>query len=73
MELSSPKKLNKTFLNSIAPQKINKTFYTINKTPVGETGYLSNFHYLLAAEASSFLIYPLSQTQLVRTLLVPYY
>ena len=73
MELSSLKKLNKTFLNFIAPKKLNKNFYTIDKTTVGETGYLSNFHYLLAAEASSFLIYPLSQTQSIRTLLVPYY
>ena len=41
MELSSPKKL------------LIKFFYTLNKTPLGETGYLSNLYYLLAAQASS--------------------
>ena len=35
MELSSPKKLN-------------KTFYTLDETPLGETGHLSNLYYLLA-------------------------
>ena len=51
----------------------NKTFYTLNKTPLGETGCLSIFFYLLAAQTSSFLIHPLSQTQSVRAPLVPYY
>ena len=32
MELSSPKKLHKTFLNFIAPENLNKTFYTLSKT-----------------------------------------
>ena len=32
-----------------------------NKTPVGETGCLSNLYYLLAAQASSFLIHCLFQ------------
>ena len=44
MELSSPIKL----------------FYALNKTPLGETGCLSNLYYLLAAQASSSLIHPLS-------------
>ena len=57
MELSSPIKL----------------FYALNKTPLGETVYLSNLYYLLAAQASSSLIHPLSQTQSVRTSLVPYH
>ena len=47
-----------------------KHFYTLNKTPLGETGCLSNLYYLLAFQASSFLIHPLSQTQSVRTPLV---
>ena len=32
-----------------------------NKTPVGETGCLSNLYYLLAAQAPSFLIHSLFQ------------
>ena len=32
----------------------------LNKIPLGETGRLSNLYYLLAAQASSFLIHPLS-------------
>ena len=43
MELSSHKKLNKI-----------KLFYTLNKTPLGETGCLSNIYYLLASQSSSF-------------------
>ena len=35
-----------------------KLFYTLNKTPLGETGWLRNLYYLLAAQASRFLIYP---------------
>ena len=42
MELSCPKKL----------------FYILNKTCLGENGCLSNLCYLLAAEASRFLINP---------------
>ena len=42
MELSSPKKL------------LTKLFYTLNKTPLGETGRSSSIYYLLAAQASSF-------------------
>ena len=34
-----------------------KLFDTLNKTPLGETGCLSTFYYLLAAQASSFLIH----------------
>ena len=34
---------------------------------------MSNIYYLLAAQASSFLTLPLSQTQSVRTNFVPYY
>ena len=50
MEFSSPCPL---------PPKKNsiKLFYTLNKTPLGETGCLINFYYLLAAQASSFLIH----------------
>ena len=54
MELSCPKKLNKTFLNFLAPQK--RFILTLDKTPLGETGCLSSLYYLLAAQASSFLI-----------------
>ena len=54
MELSSPKKL----------------FYTLNITPSGESGCLSNLYYLLAAQASSFLIHFLSRRQSVRPHLV---
>ena len=35
-----------------------KLFYTLNKTPIGETGCLSSLYYLLAAQAPSFLIHP---------------
>ena len=50
MELSTP------------PKKLNKSFFcTLNKTPLGETGCLSNLYYLLAAQSSTFLIYPISQ------------
>ena len=50
MELSCPKKLNKTFLKFLAPKKLNKT-------SLGETGWLNNLYYLLAAQALSFLIH----------------
>ena len=50
MELSGPKKLNKTCL--------------------GESGCLSNLYYLLAAQASNFLICSLSRTQSIRPHLV---
>ena len=48
------KKLHKTFLNFLAPRQLNKTFsiLTLYKTPLGETGCLSNLYYLLAAQAS---------------------
>ena len=51
MELSStppPPKKNKN---------LTKLFYTLNKTPLGKTGCLSNLYYLLDAQASSFLIH----------------
>ena len=35
--------------------------FNLNKTPLGETGCLSNPYFLLVAQASSFLIHPLSQ------------
>ena len=64
--------------NTPTPQKkkiiiiiILKLFFTLNKTPLGETGYLVNFYYLLAGQVSSFLIQPLYQTQSVGTPLVP--
>ena len=33
-----------------------KILYTLNKTPLGETGCLSNLYYLLVAQPSNFLI-----------------
>ena len=39
------------------PSSSKKLFYTLNKTPLGETGCLSNLYYLLAAQKSSFLIH----------------
>ena len=52
MELSCPKKeLNKTFQNFLPSKKLNKT-------PLGTTGCLSNLYYLLAAQASSFPLFP---------------
>ena len=59
MELSYPKK------------NLIKLFHTLDKTPLGETACLSNLYYLLAAQASSFSIHSLFQTQSVRTPLVP--
>ena len=64
---SLSKKHNKIFLNFIAPpppplpsplkkKNVIKPFYTLNKTPLGETRYLSNLYYLLAAQAYSCLI-----------------
>ena len=67
------KKLNKTFKSFITPKKLIKLFYTLNKTPLGQTGYLSNLYYLLAAENPVFLIQSLSRTQSVKTPLVPYH
>ena len=40
------------------PKNLIKLFYTLNKTPIGETGCLSSLYYLLAAQAPSFLIHP---------------
>ena len=41
----------------LPPKKdLIKLFYTLNKNPLGETGCLTNLHYLLAAQASGFLI-----------------
>ena len=51
-------KLNKTFLNFLAPKNLKKIFYKLDKTPLGETGCLSNLYFLLAAQGSSFLIHP---------------
>ena len=39
---------NGTFLS---PKNLMKPFYTLNKTPLGETGCSSNLYYLLAAQA----------------------
>ena len=36
---------------------LNKTFYTLDKTPLGETKCLNNLHYILTAQVSSFLIH----------------
>ena len=59
--------------NFLAQKNLIKLFNTIYKTPLGETGCFSSLYYLLAAQASSFLIHPLSQTQSVRTTLVLYH
>ena len=59
MELSSPKNLI-------------KPFYTLNKTPLGETGCLSHLYYLLPAHAPCFLIDP-GFPNIVRTVLLPYH
>ena len=56
---------NKTFSNFIVTQKklvkllytLYKPFDTLNKTPSGETGCLSNIYYLLGAQTSSYLIH----------------
>ena len=37
-----------------SPKTYLTIFYTLNKTPLGETGRLSNNYYLLAAQASIF-------------------
>ena len=57
MEHSCPPK-NLIFLNLLAPKNLINLFYTLGKTSLGETGCLSNLYYLLAAQASSFLIHP---------------
>ena len=44
------------------PEKLNKRFYTLNKTPLGETGCLSSLYYLLAAQVYSLLIHPFPNT-----------
>ena len=49
--------------NFPAPENLMKLFYNLKKTPVGETGCLSNLYYLLDAEASSFLIHVLRFTR----------
>ena len=35
-----PKKLNKTFKNFLASKNVIQIFYILNKTPLGDTGYL---------------------------------
>ena len=57
MELSCPKKPNKTFSNFLTLKNLIKRFYTFDKTLFGETGGLSSIYYLLATQASSFLIH----------------
>ena len=59
--------------NFLALKNLIKLFHTIYKTPLGETGCFSSLYNLLAAQASSFLIHPPSQTQSVRTILVLYH
>ena len=58
-----PKEMIKLF-KTFSPQKtFIKLFYNLNKTPLGETGCSSNLYYLLATQASSFLIhYPFPNT-----------
>ena len=67
MELSyisgngKPKKLVNTYPEKFIFQEIelscSKKLNTLNKTPLGETGCLSNLYYLLVAQASNFLIH----------------
>ena len=45
-------KPSEKFFKLSSLKKLNKTSYTLNKTPLGETGCLSNLYYLLAAQAS---------------------
>ena len=45
------KNLNKTFLIFLASRNLIKLFYTLDKTPLGKTGCLSNLYYLLAGQA----------------------
>ena len=47
----------KKLKNFLVSKNLIKTFYTLDKTPLGETGCLSNLYYLLAAQSSSFLIH----------------
>ena len=47
-------------------KKLIKRFNTLKKTPLEESGSLSTFYYLLAAQASTFLIHTSSQTESVR-------
>ena len=48
-------KQSKTKLNEIKQNNNKiKLFYTLGKTPLGETGCLRNLYYLLTAQASSF-------------------
>ena len=62
-------------IEHLAPKHLIKLFYTLNKTPLRETGFLSNLYHLRAIQASSFLTHrsPLSRTESVRTHLVPYH
>ena len=48
IELSLPPK---NFLKLSSPQNLIKCFNSLDKTPLGETGCLSNLYYLLAAQA----------------------
>ena len=54
MELSN----NSSYFRKRNFLALKKLFYTLNKTPLGETGCLSNLYYFLAPQASSFLIHP---------------
>ena len=51
------KKLNKNFLKFLAAKNLIKLFYTLDKTPLGETGYLGNLYYLLATQPSGVSIH----------------
>ena len=57
IELSCSKKLNETFLNFLFSIKVIEIFYTQNKTLLGKTTHSSNLYYLLAPQASRFLIH----------------
>ena len=58
LEKKKKKTAMKIFFIIQAQKKLIKIFYALNKTyalsksPLGETGYLSNLYYLLASQAS---------------------
>lgn len=60
--------------NFPVPEKnVIKTFRTLNKTPLGEIGCLSNLYHLLAAQHWAVWFTSLSQIQSVRIPLVRYH
>ena len=55
-KLTLKKFLTFSKMELLALKNLIKLIYTHNKTPLGETGCLSNLYYLLAAQAYSSLI-----------------